>query len=141
MARDQFEETFGKGRGRSTVQDENERLRLRVYELECALADERAEPRPGEDFRLVPAGGGVGGSSFWAEDRETKVLVRSQGHTSEKGARNTAMYLLREALLPENIDVGWPTKGSMHSSICSCRACGQGGIMPEDDDDPEDASA
>jgi len=136
MAKDQFEETFGKGRGRGTVHDENEALRERAYELECKLADERAEPRPGEDFRLELSAVGGGSCSYFAEDRPTKVLVHAKGFDG-KSVKRTAINLLCTALLPENINVGWPsTDGvrSMHASICGCAACGQGGLSPEDPD-------
>jgi hypothetical protein len=128
MSEDQFSDVLGQGRG---PMNDMELLRERIHELECELADERAEPRPGEDFRLEAGGMGPSGISYFAEDRKTKVLVNAKGR-EDKSVRRTAMYHLREALSPENINLGWPSKGSIHASICSCSACGHGGLIPED---------
>ena len=110
-------------------------LTARVHELECELADERGLPRPGEDFRLEMGGIGNGEVSYFAEDRVTKVLVNVKLHgADERRIKRAVIAELRRALLPENINVSWPSKDgvrSIHSSICGCKACGNMGLSPE----------
>lgn len=90
------------------------------------VADARGYPRPGENFRLVC--GSVGGDdvSYFAEDRETKILAYSRGRDAASAQRHS-MYMLRQAIAdPENSD-------RTHASICGCPVCGRGGLTPDEE--------
>jgi len=125
---DSFQTVLGENRGPTGSLSQ---FRARILALERELADERGEPRPGEDFRLEMGAMGNGRVSYFAEDRKTKVLVHVHG-VDDKSAKRTAYSQLRLAISPSYINVGWPNRESIHAALCNCPACGQGGIKPED---------
>jgi hypothetical protein len=89
------------------------------------LADNKGLPRLGENFRLECGSAGMGDSSYFAEDRDTKILAHGRGRDSLKACQH-AMWMLRMALAdPEN-------KERTHCAICSCPSCKGGGLSPEE---------
>lgn len=121
--------------------DEVARLRGRVLELECELADVQGKPRPGENVRMeVGSVGGREGVSVFAQDRRTGILVSGSGANALQ-ARRHALSLLRDATSPAGAKRRWTDRTSSHCAICPCAVCGESGLSDEDDQAEDEAPA
>jgi hypothetical protein len=109
--------------GAAIVARGDQPLAATAWETLDMLCDAWAYPRFAElgcyQLKFGSSGGGEVGYSL--RDKESGIVVSANGRDDE-GARRRCLNEIRRALEPDQRGVCFPSRGSLHSAMCTCAA-------------------
>jgi hypothetical protein len=104
------------------------------------LCDEWGFPRYFEidRYQMKWSSSGDGEVGYFLRDKERGVVVHGKGR-SDASARRYVLYLIRQATTPEQLELCWPKRESLHASLCTCPHArdGEGNFRLSHWDDPD----